>query len=169
VCRLRETLKVINELKKKNYIIDYAIGGGIAALFYIEPFLTYDLDVFIIPSKKGKGAKEDLILLTPIFDYLEKNGYSWKGEHIIVGGIPVQFIPADELEEEAVRNANQIEYEGIKTKVIKPEYLIAILLRSGRKKDVEKVERLLEQTEIEKKKLNDILRKYQLNKKFKFN
>jgi predicted nucleotidyltransferase len=91
-------------------------------------------------------------------------------ENILLwGGIPVQFIPADELEEEAVRNANQIEYEGIKTKVIKPEYLIAILLRSGRKKDVEKVERLLEQTEIEKKKLNDILRKYQLNKKFKFN
>lgn len=162
---MKKTLKIINELKKKNLIDDYAIGGGIAALFYIEPFLTYDLDVFIMVSKKGK--EENIILLSPIFDYLEKRGYLWKGEHIIIEGIPVQFIPADELEEEAVRKAREIEYERIKTKVITPEYLIAILLRAGRKKDIEKIEKLLEQAKIDKKKLNDILLKYSLGEKFK--
>ena len=157
---------MINELKKKSLIDAYAIGGGIGALFYIEPFLTYDLDVFIILSEKGK--ENNLILLSSIFDYLKKKGYLWKGEHIIVEGLPVQFIPAGELEEEAVRNARVIEYERIKTRVLTPEYLIAILLRAGRRKDIEKVEKLLEQAEIEREKLNKILRKYGLMEKFKF-
>ncbi|MGQ9616664.1 MAG: hypothetical protein ACUVWJ_09750 [Spirochaetota bacterium] len=163
---MKETLKVINELKEKNYIADYAIGGGIAALFYIEPFLTYDLDVFVVLSKKRN--KKDLILLSPVFNYLGEKGYSWKGEHIVIEGIPVQFIPADELEEDAVKSSREVDYEGIKTKVVTPEYLIAILLRAGRKKDIEKIEKLLNQAEIDKKKLNYILHKYNLSEKFKF-
>lgn len=162
---MRETLNVINELKQKNYMADYAIGGGIAALFYTEPFLTYDLDVFIVLSKKRN--KEDLILLTPIFDHLEKRGYSWRGEHIVIEGIPVKFIPADELEQEAVNNSKEIDYEGIKTKVVRAEYLIAIFLRAGRRKDMEKIEKLLEQTEIDKEKLSDILKRYHLSEKLK--
>lgn len=163
---MRETLKVINELKEKGLIDDYALGGGIAALFYIEPFLTYDLDLFILISEERKQG--GVILLSPLFEYLEKKGYSWKGEHIIIEGIPVQFIPADELEEEAVRNAKEIEYEGIKTKVIMPEHLITILLRVERKKDMEKIGRLLEQTEVNKERLGDILQRYNLREKFKF-
>ncbi|MBU1261500.1 hypothetical protein KKH65_02485, partial [bacterium] len=85
----------------------------------------------------------------------------------IIEGIPVQFIPADELEEEAVRNARQIEYEGIKTKVVLSEYLMAILLRVERKKDIEKIERLLEQAQIDKEKLESILQRYHLMEKFK--
>ncbi len=45
---MKKTIEIINELKSKKLIDDYAIGGGIGALFYIEPFLTYDLDIFII-------------------------------------------------------------------------------------------------------------------------
>ncbi len=163
---MKKTLQELNNLIKNNLIADYAIGGGIAALFYIEPFLTYDLDVFIILSIKERD--ENLILLTPIYDYLKQRGYSWKEGHIIVEGIPVQFIPADELEEEAVRNAREVEYEKVITKIISPEYLISILLKVGRKKDTEKIERLLSQTEIDNEKLEDILYRYGLQDKFNF-
>ena len=163
---MKKTLKIINELKKNRLIEDYAICGGIAALFYIEPFLTYDLDIFITlpPEERGKN----LIILSPIFDYLKKKGYSWKEEHIIVEGIPVQFIPVDELEEEALNNAKAIIYEGVETKVVTPEYLIAILFRAGRKKDLAKVEKLLAEAEVDRNKLNDILLCYGLKKNFKF-
>jgi len=161
---MRETLKIINELKVTGLIDEYAIGGGIAALFYIEPFLTYDLDVFIIPIEKR--LEEGVILLTDVFDYLKTKGYPWKGEHIIIEGIPVQFIPVDEFEKEAVENARMTEYEGIPTKVIQPEYLIAILLRAGRKKDIEKVERLIEQTDLDREKLDSLLSRFNLKEKF---
>lgn len=162
---MEKTIKVINKLQKEGLIKEYAIGGGIATIFYVEPFLTYDLDVFIIPSEKGE--EKNLILLSPISDYLEDKGYSWKGKHIIIEGVPVQFIPVDKLEEEAVRNAKEIKYEGVETKVMTPEYLIPILLRAGRKKDIEKIEKLLDQTKIDMKKLKGILHKYDLDKKFK--
>lgn len=162
---MKKTLKVVNELKNRGLIKDYAIGGGIAALFYIEPFLTYDLDVFII-SVENEDEK-NLIVLSTVFDYLKSIGYFWKGEHIIIEGVPVQFIPADELEKEAVGNAKVVEYEGIKAKVFTPEYLIAILLRAGRKKDIEKIEKLLEQTDIARQKLEEILNKFGLKERFK--
>lgn len=162
---MRKTLKIINELKKKGLIEDYAIGGGIATIFYVEPFLTYDLDVFIIPSKKEK--RKNLILLSPMFDYLKDKGYHWSGEHIIIEGIPVQFIPADKLEEEAIRKAKQTEYEGIKIRVMTPQYLTSILLRAGRKKDMEKIEKLMQQAKVDMKKLKDILHRYGLSEKIK--
>ena len=160
---MRKTIEVLNKLREKGLIKDYALGGGIATTFYVEPFLTYDLDVFIVLP--GEGDK-NLILLTPLYNYLEKKGYTWKGEHVIIEGMPVQFIPADELEEESVVNAKRIEYEGVKTKVMRPEYLIAILLRAGRKKDLDKIEKLQEQTRIDQKKLKAILHRYGLRKKF---
>jgi len=79
----------------------------------------------------------------------------------------VQFIPADKFEEEAVRNAKHIEYEGVKTKVMTPEYLISLLLRAGRKKDREKIGKLMEQAEIDMEKLKGILHKYGLSEKIK--
>ena len=160
-----KAIEIINELQKKGLIKDYAIGGGIATIYYTEPFFTYDLDVFIIPSEKQE--KKNLILLSPIFNYLKDRGYYWKGEHIVIEGFPVQFIPVDKLEEEAVKNAKEVKYGKVKTKVIMPEYLISLLLRVGRKKDMEKIGKLLEQAEADTKKLKDILHKYGLTEKFK--
>ena len=34
---MEKVLKVIRELKGKEVIRDYAIGGGIAVMYYIEP------------------------------------------------------------------------------------------------------------------------------------
>lgn len=160
-----KTIKIINELKRKGLIKDYAIGGGIATIYYTEPFFTYDLDIFVVlPEKEKKG---NLIILSSIFNYLKDKGYRWKGEHIIIEEFPVQFIPVDKLEEEAVRNAKEIDYEDVKTKVIAAEYLISLLLRAGRKKDIEKIRKILEQAEVNKKRLKDILCKYDLGEKFK--
>lgn len=163
---MKKTIEIINELKRKKLIKDYAIGGGIGAIFYIEPILTYDLDVFIIPSERDR--KKKLILLSSIFEHLKDKGYAWKGEHIVIEGVPVQFIPVDKLEEEAVRKAKEIEYEGVKTKIMRPEYLITLLLRAGRRKDIEKIERLLDETKIDMKKLQNILHEHSLFEKFKF-
>ncbi|MBM3285721.1 MAG: hypothetical protein FJY81_07585, partial [Candidatus Aminicenantes bacterium] len=82
-----KALRAINELRKSGFIRAYAIGGGIAATYYIEPFLTYDLDIFFIPKTEG------LDVLSPIYRELKKRGYSLEKELVIIEGIPVQFIP----------------------------------------------------------------------------
>jgi len=160
---MKKTLQVLNELKEKKLIKDYAIGGGIGAIFYIEPVLTYDLDVFILLPSRLK--KRNLIILSPIFDYLKKKNYQWKGEHVIIEGLPVQFIPSNGLETEAIKDAKKINYQGVKTKIIRPEYLITLFLKAGRRKDKEEVRMLLEQAKINREKLKRVLEKYKQRKK----
>ena len=103
-----------------------------------------------------------------VYDYLTSKGGSWKGEHILVEGFPVQFIPAGTgVEREAVENAREVAYSGIVTKVLSAEYLIAIALKAGRRKDFEKITRLFDQSKIDKSALEKILKKHSLLAKFK--
>ena len=48
VISLLKVLRELNILKRKRIVKDYAIGGGIAKNYYLEPQFTYDLDIFIL-------------------------------------------------------------------------------------------------------------------------
>ncbi len=51
---MKRTIEVLNELERDAVFSRYAIGGAMGAVFYTEPFLTFDLDVFIVlPSTPG--------------------------------------------------------------------------------------------------------------------
>ena len=67
---MRKTLEVINELKEEGLIKDYVVGGGIAALFYIEPFLTYDLDISTILPEEFQ--RKEIIPLAPSLIFSKK-------------------------------------------------------------------------------------------------
>ncbi|MFN4227164.1 MAG: nucleotidyltransferase [Candidatus Ratteibacteria bacterium] len=162
---MKKTLEVLNELKEKGLIKDYAIGGAIAALRWTEPFFTRDLDVFVIPIKEY--SEKEVIELKKIYDFLQEKGYNeWIGQWLIIEGIPVELIPAEKMSKEAVENAVEIEFEGIKTKVITPEYLIIMFLKAFREKDKLKIHLLLQQSEINMDKLKELLKKYNLTEKF---
>lgn len=159
---MEKTLKAIKKLKENELIKDYAIGGGIAALYYVEPLLTYDLDIFFIP------VEESLDVLNPIYNYLKKKGYKTHKEHIIIEGVPVQFIPIyNELIKEAIGNSVEAKYGRIKTKVIGVEYLVAIMFQTFRPKDRERIIKIIEEAEIDLKFLEKILKKYSLYQKFR--
>jgi hypothetical protein len=158
-----KALQVINEMQASGVIKSYAIGGGIAAIFYIEPILTYDLDVFFTPSQKDEG----LLGLSSIYDYLKKRGYLPEKEHIVIENIPVQFLPVfNELIEEAVDEAVTAEYKDTVTRIIKPEYLMAIMLQTFRPKDRERILKFLEDAEFDKEVLEKVLNKFNLTEKF---
>ena len=161
---MKKAIEVMNELKKKKLIKDYAIGGAIAALRWVEPFFTQDLDIFVILEEQTN--EKGLILLSPIYEYLKKKGYIWEKHWVVIEGVPVDIFPADALEKQAIEEAMEIEYEGVKTKVIIPEYLIALFLRANREKDKRKIQMLLDQVEIDTAKLNKILVEYELEEKF---
>lgn len=160
---MEKTLKIINELKQQGLIKNFAIGGGIATIFYVESILTYDLDVFYGPS----GNEEGITTLTPIYDWLKDKGYKLHREHIIIEGIPVQFIPIyNELIKNAVEEAVEVKYEETGTRIFKPEYLIAIMVQTFRSKDKERIIKLIDEAEIKRDYLIKILQKYGLKKKF---
>lgn len=159
--KVEKTLKVIRGLKNKKVILDYAIGGGIAVLYYVEPLLTYDLDIFFIPIEKS------LDVLAPIYKYLKEKGYKTHKEHIIIEGVPVQFIPVyNELVREAVQNSAEVKYGRIKTKVMGLEYLVAVMLHTYRAKDRERIIKIFEETEVDINFLRKILKRHNLYDKF---
>ena len=160
---MEKAIKIINEMQSTGIIKEYAVGGAVAAIFYLEPLLTYDLDIFFAPSKKN----EDLLALSSVYDYLKGRGYKAEKEHIIIEGIPVQFLPIyDELIEEAVVNAAHLEYKDTAVNVIKQEYLIAIMFQTFRPKDKERITRFLNEGSFNETVLEEILEKYNLKAKY---
>src|ERR1700729_2509809 len=97
---LAGVLRAANELAAANLIEDWALGGALAAIYYIEPFTTYDADIFFIPRDKGLSAG-----IPMIYEYLRSRGWQVEGEHLAVRGFPVQFLAGHRLTEEAVQEA----------------------------------------------------------------
>jgi hypothetical protein len=158
---MRRTLEVLNDLEKQGVFSRYAIGGAMAATFYTEPVLTFDLDVFVLLSP-GTGE------LTSVYEALRARGYGEEKETVMIEGVPVQFLPAyNALVEEALAQAREIDYEGVSARVLRAEHLIAIGLQIGRAKDRARVAMLHEQASLDQNLLADILKRHQLEEKWK--
>lgn len=160
---MKRTLQVLNELERDGVVECYAIGGAMAATFYVEPLLTFDLDVFVIlPQDAG-----NLLSLAPLYGELRSRGHVEEGECVLIEGVPVQFVPAyNALLEEALREARETLYEEVSARVVRAEHLIAICL-PGRDKDRERVRILREQAELDMSYLAGVLQRHGLEGKWK--
>ena len=159
---MRETLRIINQLEQDGIIEKYAIGGAIAAIFYVEPFATHDVDIFFIVS-----SNEGLLNLSPLYSYLAGLGYEPDGEMVMIEGWPVQFLPVfNELLSEAMANVREVEYEGVPTRIFSPEYLIAIMLQLGRAKDYARAEMFIAQNLCDEKKMLELIQRHGIQKQW---
>jgi len=138
-------------------IEDWALGGALAAIYYVEPFTTYGADIFFIPTDKGLTAG-----IPAIYAYLQAQGWQIEREHLLVRGFPVQFLAAQGLTEEAVHEAERIDYEGVPAKVLRAEHIVAVAASVGRAKDKARIEQLLQQADLDKTQLESILQRHKL-------
>jgi hypothetical protein len=153
-------LHAIERLKAEGVVAEYALGGAMALVFWSEPIATFDIDVFVLLRSHGV-----LVSLAPVYEWARKHGYPAEAEHILIGGIPVQVIPApDELSEEAITQAAELDYEGQPVRVIRPEFLIAMYLQPGARsaKRLERVAALLEGGNVDRELLDSLLQRYNL-------
>jgi hypothetical protein len=159
------TLAVINEMRDAGVIGKYAIGGAVAATFYIEPTSTYDIDIFI-PFENLPGSS----IASPgkIYDYLLPRGYKTQGAHFFIGGWQVQFLPAeDDLYKEALLKSVETQVGGVKTWIMTAEHLMAIALRTGRGKDLIRLEQFVKHNVYNTNELNQILARHNLVEKWR--
>jgi len=156
---MHQALRVLNELVEDGVIPLYAIGGAIAASFYIEAQATADLDVFVVLPKAAAG----LSLLTPVYAACKAKGGVVEGEHIHFGSWPVQILdPYKPLIEEAMASAVEVDFDGIPTRVMTAEHLCAICLDTKRTKDIFRVSVFIEQAAVDVEALKGILQRYNL-------
>jgi hypothetical protein len=165
---LRKTIEVVTKLAERGAIQRYSIAGAVAALNYIQPTLTEDLDILVSVAHFEK-LQSGLILLAPIEKALASMGYT---EHSDVGymieGWPVQFLPvASTLDEEALENAIEIDIDltgdpPLKARCLRAEHIVAIAVNLGRLKDLARVQAFLEQDMVDLVALKDVLERHTL-------
>jgi hypothetical protein len=72
---LADVLRAANELVSGALIEDYALGGALAAIYYVEPFATYDAEIFFIPATEDltgeleAGRSREITCCCVIFRY----------------------------------------------------------------------------------------------------
>lgn len=161
---LDQVFRVINQMVGDGVIETYALGGAFAAVFYLEPDTTFDVDIFCVVSGVAADA---LDALSPIYQYLVAKGHEPDGEAINIYGIPVQFLPVfNPLNDEGVQKAATHPYLNVPVRVMTPEYLVANMLQTGRAKDYTRVARFMEANVFDLNQLREILRRHNLDDKW---
>lgn len=137
---MKEVTQLLNAMRDSGVIADYALFGAAAQMRYTEPVATLDADVLVeIPSP------ERLNPLAGIYRFCAEKGYQPEGEAVRVGAWPVQFIPVfSPLTQEALRQAETADFEGVPLRVVRADHLAAIALSVGRAKDWTRIVALLE-------------------------
>ena len=154
---MKQTLDVLNQMEADRVIDRYAVAGAVAAYNYIEPAVTSDLDILVSFDQPAGLQKIALISLEPVYSYLKTKGYDQhRKEGIVIGGWPVQFLPvATPLDVEALAQAEDIEVEvnrgegAVKTRVLRPEHVIANALRVGRPQDFIRIAQFLQEQAVD--------------------
>ena len=157
---LADVFRVLNEIQTTRVVESYAVGGAMAVLFYAEPTRTYDLDVFVILPEMRSST---LVSLEGIYEWTRSHQLPLEAEHVLIHGVPVQFLPAhNELVEEAIRAARILDYEGVPVRVIGPEHLVALAIQAGGARRRERAWQLVESGELDRTLLQSILARHQL-------
>jgi hypothetical protein len=163
--RIREVIETINKMKADGIIDRYAIGGAVGAMFYLEPFSTLDVDVFI-----ELHASQDSLVVdpTPIFRYLKDQGCAMEGQYVVVADSPVQFIPpGSPLAEEALNEAVDKDVQGTPARVFSAEHLAALALQVGRAKDKARVLQFIEARKLDMARFQSIVERHQLGERWR--
>ena len=155
VCEVLERIVAGGTLK------NYAVGGATAAGFHGEPLATLDVDVFVFAEAEPGSV---LVTLEPVFVELARLGFrEFDKECVLIHGLPVQFLPVSiPLEAEAVSEARQVDWDGKRLRVMSPEYLAALALRTGRPKDRARMVYLLDLPEFDRPSFDRIVERHGL-------
>ncbi len=171
---MKSTFRVINQMVDDGILQRYAVAGAVAALNYIEPTLTDDLDILVGIDHVGQQPGPGLVTLEPVFAYLRKAGYTeFRKEGVVIEGWPVQFLPvANDLDTESLAQAADIELDvgdgapPIKVRILRAEHVVATALTVGRPKDRVRVSQFLAENAVDLAALGAVLSRHGLQDKW---
>ncbi len=158
--KIEEVIVALHQMERDGVIDRYAIGGAVGATFYLEPATTLDVDIFVAFHPEPGSL---LVSPQPILDYLKARGGTMEGEYIVIGGWPVQFLPADApLLEEALAQAAAFDVAGMPARVFTAEHLAAITLQTGRTKDKARLLQFIETGALDTERFQAIVARHEL-------
>lgn len=161
---MRKAIEVIATLAARGVVKDYAITGAVAALAYVEPQSTQDLDILVSVANFDQH-QSGLILMTSVESALAAMGYTQRSDvGVVVEGWPIQFIPvASDLDNESLQEAVELPIGGdppVQARVLRPEHIVAKALSVGRLKDLARVEEFVRRSAVDLKRLRAVLERH---------
>lgn len=117
---VRKSFKEFLKLNKE----EFAICGGVAVSVYLKPRTTMDVDILI------HGDFEKVLeQIKSRFNKLTSFSVEDKNTGVEIEMLTGRVINTNQsLIDDAIKNANEIDFEGTSVKVISPKYLIALKL-----------------------------------------
>ena len=161
---MKKVIELIEGMQSAGVIDAYALGGAMAANLYIDSLPTLDFDFFVHIVNEVSSLDP----LRSIIDYLEPLGYSANGVEFDIDGFLVQFIPfTDELTEEATYRASEADVAGVRFKAFSPEYLVAIMLKTSRGKDLLRAKMFVDQGAVSIQDLERLIERFDLGEQWR--
>lgn len=149
-------------MEREGVIGNYAIGGAIAASYYVEPTVTYDLDIFAAIKERG-----GLVDLSGVYEWLRAAGFSAQGGGVLVEGWEVQFlVPGDPLVQEALEMAEVVTFGSTQTRIFSAEHLAMIMLQLGRPKDRARLAQFLDEKALDAGRAAELASRFDLGEKW---
>lgn len=150
---ISDVIRTLNRLKRKGALRDYALMGGVAALNYMQPMFTEDVDINVLVDTDEEFFDIVFPAVTAVADRVE-------GMHHVISGTPVQLFPSTTkpLYRDAVEEAVVAKVGRLKTKVVSLEHLLMMFLEAFRPKDKIRITALLETADQHK--LQELLKRF---------
>jgi hypothetical protein len=152
---LADVFRELKTLKADDLVRDYCHWGcdrG-ALLRGTCPDLRHHVFVVLAGT-----APASLVSLERFYEWARMRGFPADAEHILVHGVPVQFLPAhNALAESAVTTARTLDYDGVPVRVIDPEHLVALAFQAGGHKRRERAWQMIEVGAVNRQRLRELL------------
>ena len=161
---IQDVILELNRIRDAGLVLDYAIGGAVAALAYIETSSTEDVDVFVVLTEDGTHR---LHPLGKIWADLTANGAKEDGGYLVIGGWPVQFLLGSPLDNDGVGSARTRMFGDQEGRIMGPEHLAAIAISVGREKDYPRVQEFIKRGKLDMPVFMGLVEKFGLSEKWK--
>jgi hypothetical protein len=172
--KIEEVIRTVNQMKADGIITNYAIGGAVAATFYLEPISTLDVDIFVerhgrarlqMDSENGVRGRRRVDCIGRVVT--RPSDREIASQYVLVSGWPVQFLPPiGPLIEEAMEKAVEIDIDGMPARVFTAEHLAAIALETGRAKDKARLLQFIEAGVLGSPDFEEIIERHGLGEKW---
>jgi hypothetical protein len=109
------------------------------------------------------ATRSALVPLDPLYQWARDRGFKLDAEHILVHGVPVQFLPAhNALAEDAVTTARNLDYDNVPVRVVDPEHLVALAFQTGGPRRRERAWQIIETDAVDRERLRTLLAEHGL-------
>lgn len=167
---LKEIALIMNRLPDRGTIEGYVLIGGLSVSVWGQPRGTRDIDLLVSLEATEKIPALITVLKNDGFTAeLCKGSITDPVPYLVRAhkkDVPIDIIIATrKMEDEAVANAVDIDFKGVKIPVISPEYLIIMKLKAGGPMDLLDVKELLLSKKLNMESITSLAKRFRVDKR----